>query len=135
MSMNLTYTRGQLHRGSFADGQANADLYPEELRVGRFAGGEANPDAHPGDDHIANLRRKPVSANGVSRRGPRGNIRGKLHAKHRLTVPRSVRRPRLLQVSCGQPDETRGAADPHRARYHPWSLPSLLVPERRQGTR
>ena len=52
MSTNITSTREQMHRGSFADGQATSYLYSDELPVGRFADGETYPDAHRADDHV-----------------------------------------------------------------------------------
>jgi hypothetical protein len=52
MSTNDLTTKEQLHRGNFADGQANSDTHPDQRHVGTFADGEAHPEAYPGEDHL-----------------------------------------------------------------------------------
>jgi DNA-directed RNA polymerase subunit RPC12/RpoP len=52
MHMKDLNTNGQLHRGSFADGEPRPDLYPEPRHVGTFAEGQANPETYPGEDEV-----------------------------------------------------------------------------------
>jgi hypothetical protein len=47
--------RGQIHRGTFADGEASPDLYPDDDRVGGLAGGQADPTAYADDDHVGSF--------------------------------------------------------------------------------
>jgi len=68
MYVTITRARECLHRGSFAGGQADPSVYPDDQRVGSFAVGEeasdgayaevgdfaegqADPVAYPGEDH------------------------------------------------------------------------------------
>ena len=47
-----TYTRAQIHRGSFADGQATPDRYSEDRQIGGFAEGEADPAGYRDEDRV-----------------------------------------------------------------------------------
>src|ERR1039457_7678816 len=40
------------HHGSFAEGEAHPESYPDEDRVGTFAEGEADPASYPEEEHV-----------------------------------------------------------------------------------
>jgi hypothetical protein len=52
MSTNDPKPSQQPHQGSFASGQEDRDLDPEDREVGTFAEGEANPDLYPKDREV-----------------------------------------------------------------------------------
>jgi hypothetical protein len=56
------------HVGTFSDGQADPDAYPEDGEVGTFADGEAQPDSYAGEDHegtFAQTSRRDAAQNPV----------------------------------------------------------------------
>jgi hypothetical protein len=57
MTKSHTHTQAQMPRGSFSDGQASPDRYPDDREVGSFAEGEADPARYPGDERVGTFAR------------------------------------------------------------------------------
>jgi hypothetical protein len=57
MTKSDTHTHAQMPRGSFSDGQASPDRYPDDREVGSFAEGEADPARYPGDERVGTFAR------------------------------------------------------------------------------
>lgn len=110
----------QLHRGTFADGQANSDPHPDRRHVGTIADGEAHPEAHRGEHHLGTFAEGQAQPNAYADEDHEGTFaegRGTITTKipsidYRCTRCGAQRTYQLVPLEA-RPTEAEVKAIPH----------------------